>query len=197
MWNSFHSEHTASTGTNVESWYESDIYGKLTAGRDWYTLGLIYTFYTYPSNGAFDTVQEIGLTAGLNLPDDQWWGQLIGDVSLGVYLETDHSNVGQDNAAYFQLDFGPSLPLFDGKATLSFPVSLGLSLDDYYVGADDDTFGFLQGGIKLTVPLDVGDFGTVNLTAGVNGLLLGETTEAINSGDDFDGYGYVGLALSY
>lgn len=197
IWNSFHSKHTGANGSGAEAWYEADLYGGLTFAWNAFEFGVGYTFYTYPSNSDFPTVQELGLTLGIDLPDEEWTGRLLGDLSFGVYFETDNSNVGDDEAAYFQFDFGPSFDVFDGGATLSFPVSLGLSLDDYYVGDDDETFGFLSVGAAIEVPLAWEGMGDVAFTAGVNALLLGETTETVNDDDDVAVYGYVGLSFSF
>ena len=195
-WNSYHSANTGATGNGADAWYESDIYGGFTFGWDTFELGVGYTFYTYPSSD-FNTVQELGLTLGIDLPDDEWTGNWIGDVTLGFYFEVDNSNVGADEAAYFQLDFGPSFEVFNGDATLSVPVSLGLSLDDYYVGTDDETFGFLSIGAELEVALGSGDFGTTAFTAGITALILGDTTEASNNGDGSEVLAYAGLSLSF
>lgn len=196
-WNSLHSEHTGSTGGNVMIWNESDLYGSVAFGWDHYTVGVVYTFYNYPNNSNANTVQEVGFKVGFNLPDDQWYGKWLGDPSVGVYVEVDNSNVGQDDAAYFELNFGPSFDLFAGKATLSIPATLGLSLNNYYVGAQHETFGFFSFGASLEIPLASGEFGKASLTGGVSCLVLGKTTEAIDHGDSFDAYAFVGLKLVY
>lgn len=195
-WNSFHSAHTGAADNGADTWYESDIYAGFTFGFDSFELGVGYLFYTYPSSD-FNTVQEIGITLGFDLPDDEWTGTWIGDVTLGFHFEVDNSNVGPDEAAYFQLDFGPSFEVFNGKATLSLPVTLGLSLDDYYVGTDDETFGFLSLGTELQVPLGSGEFGTSSFTIGVTTLILGDTTEASNNADDSEVLAYAGVSLSF
>ena len=59
-WNSFHEEKTGFDGTGGPStWYESDLYGGVDVVAGPVTVGVVYTFYTYP-NGAFETIQEIG-----------------------------------------------------------------------------------------------------------------------------------------
>lgn len=196
-WNSFHSKRTGATGGGPEVWYESDIYGGLKFGLDRYSLGLIYTIYNYPNNSNLSSVQEVGLKFGVDLPNDEWYGKVLGDPSVGLYFETDNSNVGQDDAAYLQLDLGPSFEIFDGKATLSIPASLGLSVNNYYVGSDDETFGYFSIGATVTVPLCSGEFGAVSLNGGVNALLLGDTTENVNRGDGVDAYGFIGLTVTY
>ncbi len=197
IWNSFHSEKTGANGTANDSWYEADLYGGLALGWKFLEFGVGYTFYTYPNNTAFDTVQELGLTLGIDLPEDDWT-RWIGDLSLGIFIETDNSNVGPDEAVYFEFGFGPSFELMGGDATLSIPVTLGFSLDDYYVGADDDdTLGWASVGAMIEYPLGSGDFGDWTLTGGVNVLFLGDTAEAVNNDDDTAIVGFVGISMSY
>ncbi len=199
IWNSLHEEKTAATGSGQRSWYESDWYGSVDFTWKQWSAGIGYTFYTYPSNDQFDSVQELGLTVGLDLDNEEGLGFFLGDPSFGFYFETDESNVGQDDAKYFQFDFGPSFDVFDEKATLSFPMSLGLSLDEYYVdgSGDDETFGFFSATAQLDIPLHSGEYGSVDLSIGATLLLLGDTTEATNDGDDVDGLGFIGMSISF
>ena len=115
----------------------------------------------------------------------------------GFAGESDNSNVGDDEAIYFQLDLGPTFDVFEGKASLSIPVSLGLSLDDYYVGTDDETFGYFSIGATLEVPLESLEGCSATFNAGVNFLVLGDTAEAANNGDSSDVYAFAGIALSF
>ena len=54
---------TCAAGTGPGAWYESDIFGGVDFVFGKFTVGTVYTFYTYP-NGAFDTIQEIGFKVG-------------------------------------------------------------------------------------------------------------------------------------
>ena len=47
-------------------------------------------------------------------------------------FETAGGADGYDKGAYFELGVEPSAPLEDAPVSLSFPVTLGLSLNDYY-----------------------------------------------------------------
>lgn len=197
IWNSFHSEHTASNGTGQESWYEADWYGALTACFDSFEVGAAYSIYTYPNNTAFDSVHEVALFAGFDLPDDGI-GQWLGDLSLLLAIEVDNSNVSTDEATYFEIGFGPSFDILDGDATLSIPVTLGFSLDDYYVsGGEDDDFGWAAIGAVIDYPLCSGDYGDWTLTGGIDVLLLGDAAEASNNGDDSAVVGFIGISMSY
>ena len=197
-WSSLHSEKTGATEQNLQAWYETDIYGGITLDWDAFSLGASYTVYTYP-NSDFNTVQEIAVTAGFSLPEDSMCKKVLGDISLGLHFEVDNSNVSTDEAIYMELGFGPSFGIFEEKATLSIPVTLGFSLDDYYIddSGDDDFFGYASVGADVAIPLGSGAYGEWTLNVGGNLLLLGSATEAANSGDDVEVYGYVGLSFSY
>jgi len=195
-WNSFHSEQTGATGGGAESWYESDIYATLTLAWKRLELSAGYTFYMYP-NSTFNTVQEAFVSVGFDTPDDTIFGKIIGDPSLTLSFETDNSNVSSSEASYAQIDFGPSFEVFGGKATVSVPVSIGLSIDDYYVGTDDEAFGFASVAVNAEVPLHSGEWGEVVLNFGGTLLLLGDTTKAANSGDEVDGFFYAGVSVAF
>ena len=184
-WSSLHSEKTGATEPNLRAWYETDIYGGITLEWDGFSLGASYTVYTYP-NSSFNTVQEIGVTAGFSLPADTMFQKVLGDISIGLHFEVDNSNVNTDEAIYMELGFGPSFDIFDGKATLSIPVTLGFSLDDYYLDAsgDDDFFGFGSVGADISIPLGSGDYGEWTMNVGGNVLFLGSAAETANGGDD-------------
>ena len=197
-WNSFHSEKTGATESNLQAWYESDFYGGLTLQWDGFSLGVSHTVYTYP-NSDFNTVQEIGVTAGFSLPQDSICQKLLGDISLGVHFEVDNSNVFTDEAIYMELAFGPSFDIFEDKATLSIPVTFGFSLEDYYIegSGDDDFFGYASISADVAIPLGSGKYGEWSMNVGGNLLFLGSAAEAANGGDDVEAIGYIGLSVSY
>lgn len=197
-WNSFHSEQTGATGDGADSWYESDFYASLATSAGPIDLGAVYTVYMYP-NSDFPTVHEIGAVLGLDVDDGSIAERIVGDPSFGVYFELDNSNVSDDEAVYAQLDWGPSFDVFNERATLAFPMTLGLSLSDYYEddSGDDAAFGYFTLSAELTVPLHSGEFGEIALTAGGTLLVLGDAAGEANNDDDVDGYGYVGIAVAF
>ena len=197
-WNSFHSEKTGATEPSHRSWYESDFYAGIALDWDAFSLGLSHTVYTYP-NSAINTVQEIGLTAGYSPPEDSICQKVLGDISFGLHFEVDNSNVSMSEAIYMELGFGPSFDIFDGKATLSIPVALGFSVDDYYIdgSGSDDFLGYASLGADVAIPLWSGAYGEWTLNAGANLLFLGSAAEAANGGDDVEVVVYTGLSLSY
>ena len=198
-WNSFHSEHTgASSDTGVASWHESDFYGGVVFAWDRLALDVGYVIYTYP-NSTFNTVQELTVAISYDL-DDAGILAWFGDPSLLVGIETDNSNVATDEAVYLELGLGPSFEFLDGRATLSVPVTLGFSLDDYFLDADgdDDVFGFGQVGVAFDYALGSGRLGDWTLSGGVNVTFLGSAMEGEHpTGDAHEVYGFIGIGMSY
>lgn len=205
LWNSLHSEQTASDGI----WYESDLYANLVAtfGNFYGRAG--YTLYTYPDD-AFESIQEVGFAVGFN--DAYLWESSVGGgfslaPEVGVYFETDDGNGTEDT--YLEFKLTPSytfdrsdLPVI-GKATISLPIVLGTSVDDYYLDSDgDDTFfGYVQAGVAVKIPLEAipAKYGAWYLTGGVNYIhMLADSTELANDGGtDYEVQGMVGLSMSY
>jgi hypothetical protein len=195
VWNSLQTGSSGSDGPSGRLHYEEDFYASLTLGfGGGVSLATIYTSYTSP-NGMFNTVKEIafrvskshllapyGLLA-FELDDD---GQADGGLNKGTYLE---------------LGVGPSWPLAGGKATLTVPVKLGLSLKDYYEGFDGDSkFGFLDVGALVTVPLSKipSQFGSWNIHGGVDIYAFGDTTkDKFNEGDGSKVVPVIGIGLTY
>ncbi|MFQ5846246.1 MAG: hypothetical protein ACE5IQ_01075 [Candidatus Methylomirabilales bacterium] len=205
LWNSLHSGPTGGGGPtdNPKIWYEADAYGGLTFGlfENW-EAGVTYIAYTSP-NDSFDTVQEVYLSLGYDDSD------LLGPFALSphvlVAFEFDNqADGGSDEGIYVELGVEPGLTLIKSEqfpVTLSFPITLGLSADDYYEfgTGDDSTFGYFDGGIVLSMPLGFipAAFGTWEINAGVHFLALGDNLETVNSGDAFEAIGTFGISLAY
>ena len=86
------------------------------------------------------------------------------------------------------------------QVTLSFPISVGLSLKDYYQDAsgEDDTFGFAQLGVRGSMPLSSGTrYGQWTLNAGVSLLVLGDHTGDYNNRDEQEVIGTIGLQWNF
>lgn len=203
-WNSFHGQKTGAQthGDFTEYWYESDLMAGvvLTSGKVSFTAS--YTFLTSPSD-AYETVQELDLTLAY---DD---AALLGEwamhpyVMLGLEAGADGSDgAGLDAGRYLELGVAPgfSCDAWGNDVALSFPVTVGLSLGDYYQDAagEDDTFGFAQVGAKASIPLDWGTrYGKWSLNAGVALLFLGDQTSDYNNGDDTNVIGTIGLQANF
>jgi hypothetical protein len=204
-WNSLHSEHTgANPGGGPDAWYESDFLAGVDVISGAFTLGLVYTAYTYP-NGAFETVQEVG--AKLTWDDSQVMEDRIGFALkpyVAVYAETGDGNGSED--WYGEVGINPGVYTFneDGRypVALTVPISVGVSLKDYYFDedGDEDFFGFLSVGVTGSVPLPFipSDFGSWNLVGNVTYLYLGsEGLQAINHDEDYEIIGKLGIAFAY
>lgn len=95
-------------------------------------------------------------------------GQLDGGLKAGRYLE---------------LGAAPRYSI--KRATLAFPVRVGLSLANYYeLAGEDHTFGFVSVGATASVPLGRRSrIGRWHVHGGVEIQALGETTKVFNGGD--------------
>jgi hypothetical protein len=190
-WNAFLTGTSGSEPLADNPFYESDLYASVTLGfGGGVSLTPMFTAYTSP-NDVFKTVKEISFkVAHANKAatyalmafeiggDDS--GQADGGSELGTYLE---------------LGVGPSWPLADGKATLTVPVKVGLSLKDYYeLGGVDNKFGYVVGGALVTVPFAGGK---ANVHGGVDFYGLGDTTKAANNGDAGQVIGSIGVGVTF
>jgi len=207
IWNSLHDGPSGSGGVATQPgiWYEADIYAGLSFSIDKFTAGLTWTAYTSPNN-AFGTTQEIALSASYD--DSDLWGDKFGGLQPGATIAfefeggADGNAMGGDKGVYLELGIEPAFEVVPDTLTISVPVTLGLSIDDYYedpVSGDDETFGYLDIGVVGTVPLKFmpKQFGTWELSAGVHFLFLGDSNETFNGGDDFEVLGIVGVSMSY
>jgi hypothetical protein len=201
IWNSWHDEKTGADGTHNESWYESDIFGGVDVAMGDFTLGLIYTHYTYP-NGALEDIGEIGFKLSWN--DAAFTKDRAGlpfqlSPYIAAYFEPADDSGSEDS--YLELGIAPSFAVGDAGWTLGVPVVLGMSLEDYYFDDDGDEefLGYASIGVTLTIPLSVpARYGSWNLIGGVSYLqLLAESLETINNDDDNEIIGKLGIAFSY
>jgi hypothetical protein len=195
-WNSLHTGSAGSDGPSGKLWYESDFYAGASLGFGKGTaLGVTYTAYTSP-NGLFGTVKELSFRLTV---DDSG---LLGAAAVKPYMvlaqELDgQADGGANEGTYLELGIGPGLSL--SRASLTVPIKVGLSLNDYYEGADgDDTFGFFSVAGVVTVPFTSAPtkFGSWNIHGGVEFLMLGDRNEAV-FGDSSHVIGSIGIGLSY
>jgi hypothetical protein len=202
IWNSFQSQSPGDED-DPKSWYEADLYAGLTFGFfDKWESSAIYTAYTSPNN-SFDSVQEIAF--GLSFDDSDLLGALALSPHILLAVEVQGAADGTDSGVYLELGIQPGLTLIESEdypVTLSFPMKLGLSLDDYYQDpntGDDDTFGYFDLGIMGSVPLAFipASYGAWEMHAGVHFLFLGDSLEEFNRGDSFQAIGTIGISLAY
>jgi hypothetical protein len=183
MWHSLHSGPTGTRG-GTDAWYEADFYAGVTASRSAASLGVTYTAYASP-NGRFDTVQEVAVALGYD--DGAAWG---GGVFTGLrpaatvaFELNGQADAGRDLGTYLELALCPGLS-FEGRRPrprapraaprphpavvpapfgLSLPITLGLSLGDYYERDGlDEPFGYLDVGLAaaFSLPARLSDWST-------------------------------------
>ena len=214
IWNSFHDKQTgaAAAGTGPDWWYEADLYiSWATALSDTVGFDVTYTAYTSP-NDAFGTISEFAF--GLSHDDSANWEgtELASGLQPSVLLavETDgQADGGTNEGVYLQLAIEPSITLIDSQdypVTLTIPVTLGLSLGDYYEdptspgGSDDSHFGYLDIGAVLSMPISAipADYGQWEASLGLHYLMLSEATEAANANADGDEFIFTfGISMGY
>ena len=207
IWNSVHTNKTGASGSGPSNWYEADIYGGLSLGlTDFLSTDLVYIAYASP-NGAFATIQEFD--AVVSIDDSQW---MPDNFSINPYMrwafELDNTAFGPDEGIYLELGAEPSYVFAADSnypVTLSLPLTLGLSVDDYYEvvqpngSKSDDTFGFFDFGVGLGVPLSFIDpsYGSWSVSAAFHGISLSGDLADVNRGDGFFPWGVAGIAMEY
>ncbi len=204
VWNSFHGQKTAAQthGDFTEYWYECDLIGGVVVTKGKVSLTGTYTILTSPSD-AYETVQELDFTLAYDDSDQLGKFALHPYALLGIETGADASDgANSDAGTYLELGVAPGLSVDVGQTpvAISFPASVGLSLNDYYQNAagDDDTFGFAQVGAKAAIPLPFGDrYGTWTLNAGVSALFLGDNTSEYNGGQDQQVIGTIGVQANF
>ena len=197
-WNSLHTGDAGLDGPTEKLWYESDFYSTLGIGFSGpTTLGVTYTAYTSP-NGLFGTVKELSFKLA---HDDSGY---LGRMSMKPYVLlarelSGQADAGLEEGTYLELGVAPGFSAT--RASLAMPVKVGLSLGDYYEGAQgDERFGFFSIGALATVPFSSAptQFGTWNIHGGVDYMKLGDRNRALLAfGDDHTFIGSVGIGFTY
>ncbi|MFN0011161.1 MAG: hypothetical protein ACKVS8_05890 [Phycisphaerales bacterium] len=202
-WHSFHSEATGAAGEDGfgKYWYEADYYAGADLSVGPWACGARYYFYTSPSN-VFGTIEELVFTVAFD--DSEFLGEWSLQPSAVLGIETgSNATDGGRNGVYLQLGVAPGFSFDAGAAKgieASFPVSVGLSLSNYYEGAngENDAFGFASVGAQASLPLNPDTTGGVwTLRAGVQCLFLGDATRSFNNDDRFEVIGTVGVSLAF
>ncbi len=200
-WNSLHTGDTGSNGPSGKLWYESDFYATVGLGfGGGVSLATTYTAYTSPNN-MFTTVKEVAFKLGVD--DTAYLGKAAIKPYVVVAQEFDTGVArgqadGGDNAGTY-LELGVSPGYAASKASIAFPIKVGMSLKDYYeLAGVDNKFGFFSVAGIVTVPLGgTTNFGSWNIHGGVEYQALGTTTEFLNGGDASQVIGSIGFGFSY
>jgi hypothetical protein len=195
MWNSLHTGVAGLDGLG-KLWYESDFYATFGLGLGKGTnVGVTYTAYNSPNNG-FLPVKEISFKVAV---DDSGLGRASVKPYAILARELEgQADGGAGEGTYLELGAAPGV-ITRPRLSLTVPVRLGLSVSDYYEGANgDERFGFVSVAGVVTVPLSSMPtrFGTWNVHGGVEFVRLGDRNEAI-LGARSKVIGSIGIGLSY
>jgi hypothetical protein len=202
-WNSLNTGDTGSDGPSGKLWYESDFYATLGFGLGGGTsFSTTYTAYTSP-NSSFTTVKEIAFKLAVDDSAHLGKGAVKPYLLIAQEFDTDvatgQADAGLNAGTYMELGIAPgySAP----KASIAFPIKVGLSLNDYYENPDtgsDETFGYFSIAGIVTVPLGgTTNFGAWNIHGGVEYQKLGSTAEFFNGGESNQIIGSFGIGFSY
>ncbi len=200
-WSSLHTGDTGSDSPSGKLWYESDFYATLGLGfGGGVSFATTYTAYTSPNNG-FTTVKEIMFKLGV---DDT---PHLGKAALKPYVivaqefdtgsATGQADGGENAGTYIEIGAAPGYA--GSKASIAFPIKVGLSGSDYYeLAGVDNKFGFFSVAGIVTIPLGgTTKFGAWNIRGGVEYQALGTTTEFLNGGDSSQVIGSFGFGFTY
>lgn len=198
-WNSLHTGLAGSNGPTGRLWYESDFYSTLALNLGAVNLGTTYTAYTSPNN-SFSGVKELSFKvtgsddsapAGLVLRPHA----LIA-FELGTEPGFGQADGGQNAGTYLELGVAPG---WSDIVDITFPIKVGMSLNDYYeLAGVDHPFGFLSLGALATVPIGrTTSYGSWNVHGGFEFYSLGDTPEAFNAGGQQKLVYSIGVGFSY
>src|SRR5687768_4353375 len=135
-WNSIHTDQF--DGVEDEpKWYESDFYATLGFGFSKATLGFTYTAYMSPASvdGAedvyFPTIHELAVKVSVDDSGALGKGALKPYALIAFELTEDgQADLGAEKGVYLELGVAPGIS--GEKASVAFPVKLGISAKDYY-----------------------------------------------------------------
>jgi hypothetical protein len=200
QWNSLHSGPSGSDGpsANVGAWYESDFYTGVSFGVDNWDFGVTYTAYRSP-NDSFGTVKELALNFAFD--DSAWLGTLALSPHIAMAVELDSQrDGGGGEGVYVEFGVEPAIPLGESPIGLTVPVTLGISLSDYYeeTPGNDSGFGFADIGVVAIMPLPIDEsYGAWEVNGGLHLMTLGVALTAFNGGDGLQAVGTFGFSLGY
>jgi hypothetical protein len=202
-WNSLHSGDTGADSASGKVWYESDFYATVGFGfGGGNSFSTTYTAYTSPNSG-FTTVKEIMFKYALD--DSGYLGKAAIKPYLAIAQEFDtdiatgQADGGANAGTYMEIGFAPGYALT--RASIAFPIKIGMSLSDYYenpLTGEDSKFGYFSIAGIVTVPLGgTTSFGSWNIHGGVEYQALGDTTKFFNGDEGNQVIGSFGLGFSY
>lgn len=200
-WNSLHTGDTGTDGPSTKFWYESDFYTTFTLGfGGGVSFATTYTAYTSPNN-SYSTVKELMFKLGIDDTAALGKGAVKPYVIIAQELDTapglGQADSGTKAGTYLELGVSPGYS--GAKASVAFPVKVGLSLGNYYeLQGTDHAFGFFSIAGLVTVPIgSTTRFGAWNVHFGGEFQKLGDTTKALNGDKGTRGIGSFGIGFSY
>jgi hypothetical protein len=203
-WWSLHSERTLAGsidgGDQNQWWYEADYYPLLSLGfTNGVSLTTVYYFYTSP-NDAFTTAQELNFR--LAWDDSETFGDWSMQPWMNLAIETVNTAFGPDEGTGLQLGIGPTLYAADDESfTLTAPVEVGLSLEDYYEGSNGENhgFGYASAGLAASIPLTFVPEGAGAWSLGLAAkyFFFGHILEDANRGRSTYPVGTMSLAVEF
>lgn len=187
VWASFQTENTLAQN-DPRSLYEVDWYPVISLEfPEGVSLTTIYYWYTSP-NDAFRHVQELNFK--LAWDDSETLGKFALQPWINLAIETERTSFGPKKGEGFQMGVEPTLyeiPIDNYPITLTFPVEMGLALNDYYERASgsESTFGYLSFGMGASMPLAFipETFGAWSIGLVGKGYWLNHTLANANKGD--------------
>lgn len=199
-WNAFHTEINDFINRDGEltnnKWYESDLYGTLGLGFGSTTLGFTYTSYMSPAN-LWHNVQELAVKLSYDDSGALGKGALKPYGLVAFELGDGGADGVSKKGTYVELGIAPGYSA--GKASIAFPIKVGLSAKDYYeFGGEDGKFGYFSVAGIATVPIN----SNWNVHGGGELQVYGDKLRSINgygdSGDRrYTGIASIGIGFSY
>ena len=201
-WNSFHTELSDVTNLDGEltsnKWYESDLYATLGLGfGGGVTLGTTYTSYLSPGN-YWSHIKELAFKLAVDDSSALGKGALKPYGLVAFELDDNGADGVGSQGIYVELGVAPGLAA--SRASVSFPIKIGLSAKDYYEfgTGEDSKFGYFSAAGVVTVPIS----SHLNVRGGLEFQAFGDNVKAYNSyGDDGDrayaGIASIGIGFSF
>ncbi len=183
---------------NVGAWYESDFYTGFAFGIDNWDVGLTYTAYLSPHD-TFGTVKDVALSLAV---DDS---ALLGRFTLSPHVlmavePGGQADSGAGEGVSFEFEVAPGLSLDGTPVSVSFPVTVGMSLSDYYerTSGNDDALGYVALGLVASMPVRMPkSYGAWEVSGGGHLLSFRDALTSFNGGDRFQAVGTVGVRIGY
>lgn len=199
-----------SVGVNLGTWnamntqlssskaYETDLYVTLGLGFSRGSLGFTYTSYTSPGD-YFAHVKELAVKASFDDSAALGKGALTPYALVAFELaDGGQADAGGGRGTYVELGIAPGYT--GSKASISVPIKVGLSANDYYEfgTGTDSAFGYFSAGGIVTVPIG----SHFNIHGGAELQVFGDSVKAYNAfGDDGDsstaGIASIGVGFSF